>query len=107
MPAERFEFEDFELDRSAYELRHAGSVVHLERIPLDLLFLLVERRGQLVTRQEIFERIWSKAVFVDTDTSINTAVRKLRRPLHDPADAPRFGAAVPPKPYRFIPPTLP
>ena len=104
MPAERFEFEDFELDRSAYELRHAGSVVHLERIPLDLLFLLVERRGQLVTRQEIFERIWGKGVFVDTDTSINTAVRKLRRALHDPADAPRFVAAVPAKGYRFIAP---
>jgi len=104
MPAERFEFEDFELDRSAYELRHAGSVVHLERIPLDLLFLLVERRGQLVTRQEIFEHIWGKGVFVDTDNSINTAVRKLRRALHDPADAPRFVAAVPAKGYRFIAP---
>ncbi len=104
MPAERFEFEDFELDRSAYELRHAGSVVHLERIPLDLLFLLVERRGQLVTRQEIFERIWGKGVFLDTDNSINTAVRKLRRALHDPADAPRFVAAVPAKGYRFIAP---
>ncbi len=101
MPAERFEFEDFELDRSAYELRHAGSVVHLERIPLDLLFLLVERRGQLVTRQEIFERIWGKGVFLDTDNSINTAVRKLRRALHDPADAPRFVAAVPAKGYRL------
>src|SRR5713226_5320330 len=104
MPAERFEFEDFELDRSAYELRHAGSVVHLERIPLDLLFLLIEHRGQLVTREEIFERIWGKGVFVDTDTSINTAVRKLRRALHDPADAPRFVAAVPAKGYRFIAP---
>src|SRR5216684_492602 len=104
MPAERFEFEDFELDRSAYELRRAGTVVHLERIPLDLLFLLVERRGQLVTRQEIFERIWGKGVFVDTDNSINTAVRKLRRALHDPADAPRFVAAVPAKGYRFIAP---
>ena len=104
MPAERFGFEDFELDRSAYELRRAGTVVHLERIPLDLLFLLVERRGQLVTRQEIFERIWGKGVFVDTDTSINTAVRKLRRALHDPADAPRFVAAVPAKGSRFIAP---
>src|SRR5713101_7593292 len=104
MPAERFEFEDFELDRSAYELRHAGSVVHLERIPLELLFLLVQRRGQLVTRQEIFERIWGKDVFLDTDNSINTAVRKLRRALHDPADAPRFVAAVPAKGYRFIAP---
>src|SRR5216684_6625825 len=104
MPVERFEFEDFELDRSAYELRRAGTVVRIERIPLELLFLLIERRGQLVTRQEIFERIWGKGVFVDTDNSINTAVRKLRRALHDPADAPRFVAAVPAKGYRFIAP---
>ena len=104
MSAERFEFEDFELHRSAYELRRAGSVVHLERIPLDLLFLLVERRGQLVTRQEIFERIWGKGVFVDTDNSINTAVRKLRHALHDDPDAPHFVVTVPAKGYRFIAP---
>jgi TolB-like protein len=104
MPAERFEFEDFELDRSAYELRHAGSVVHLERIPLDLLFLLIERRGQLVTRREIFERIWGGGVFLDNDNSINAAVRKLRHALHDPADAPRFVVTVAAKGYRFIAP---
>jgi TolB-like protein/DNA-binding winged helix-turn-helix (wHTH) protein len=104
MPAERFEFEDFELDRSAYELRRAGTVVHLERIPLELLFLLIERRGQLVTRQEIFERIWGKGVFVDTDNSINTAVNKIRRTLNDDADKPRFVVTVPAKGYRFIAP---
>jgi len=53
-----FRFEGFELDREAYELRDQGRLVHLERIPLELLFLLAERRGQLVTRQEIIERIW-------------------------------------------------
>ena len=102
MPAERFEFEDFELDRSVYELRRAGTVVHLERIPLELLFLLIERRGQLVTRQEIFERIWGKGVFVDTDNSINTAVNKIRRALNDDADKPRFVVTVPARGYRFI-----
>src|SRR6266851_4612679 len=104
MAAERFDFEDFELDRSAYELRRAGSVVHLERIPLDLLFLLIERRGKLVTRQEIFERIWGKNVFLDVDNSINIAVRKLRNALHDDPDAPRFVVTVPAKGYRFIAP---
>src|SRR5260370_34420015 len=104
MPVERFEFEDFELDRSAYELRRAGTVVHLERIPLELLFLLIERRGQLVTRQEIFERIWGKGVFVDTDNSINTAVNKIRRALSDDADKPRFVVTVPVRGYRFIAP---
>jgi DNA-binding winged helix-turn-helix (wHTH) protein len=104
MPAERFEFEDFELDRSAYELRRAGTVVHLERIPLELLFVLIERRGQLVTRQEIFERIWGKGVFVDTDNSINTAVNKIRRALNDDAEKPRFVVTVPARGYRFIAP---
>src|SRR6266851_2562688 len=104
MAAERFDFEDFEADRSAYELRRAGSVVHLERIPLDLLFLLIERRGKLVTRQEIFERIWGKNVFLDVDNSINIAVRKLRNALHEDPDAPRFVVTVPAKGYRFIAP---
>src|SRR5216684_1924769 len=104
MPVERFEFEDFELDRSAYELRRAGTVVRIERIPLELLFLLVERRGQLVTRQEIFDRIWGKGVFVDTDNSINTAVNKIRRALSDDADKPRFVVTVPARGYRFIAP---
>jgi TolB-like protein/DNA-binding winged helix-turn-helix (wHTH) protein len=104
MPGERFEFEDFELDRSTYELRRAGSVVHLERIPLDLLFLLIERRGKLVTRQEIFERIWGKNVFLDVDNSINIAVRKLRHALNDEPDAARFVVTVPARGYRFIAP---
>jgi TolB-like protein/DNA-binding winged helix-turn-helix (wHTH) protein/Tfp pilus assembly protein PilF len=104
MPGERFEFEDFELDRSTYQLRRAGSVVHLERIPLDLLFLLIERRGKLVTRQEIFERIWGKNVFLDVDNSINIAVRKLRHALNDEPDAARFVVTVPARGYRFIAP---
>jgi len=104
MPVERFEFEDFELDRSAYELRRAGTVVRIERIPLELLFLLIERRGQIVTRQEIFERIWGKGVFVDTDNSINTAVNKIRRALSDDVDKPRFVVTVPARGYRFIGP---
>ena len=67
-------FAVFELDRGAYQLRRAGLPVHIERIPLDLLFLLAERCGQLVTRDEIVERIWGKGVFPDGDTSINVAV---------------------------------
>jgi DNA-binding winged helix-turn-helix (wHTH) protein len=91
-----FRFEDFELDRSAYELRRAGRVVRLERIPLDLLFLLVERRGQLVTRQEILDSIWGKDVNLDTDNCINTAVRKIRLAVRDSAKpVQRPGSAMP------------
>src|SRR5271167_3406372 len=101
MAAELLLFADFELDRDAYELRRKGRVVPLQRIPLDLLLLLVERRGQLVTREEIIERIWGKEVFLDSESSINTAVRKLRRALHVQRNTSRFIVTVPTKGYRF------
>ncbi len=97
-----FEFEDFVLDRDAYELRRADAFVPLQRIPLELLCLLVERRGQLVTREEILERVWGKGFFVDSETSINTAIRKVRRALGDTPEAPRFVLTVPAKGYRFV-----
>lgn len=101
MSAEVFRFEDFELDRGAFQLRRAGEVVPLEGIPLELLFLLAERRGQLVTRQEIVERIWGKDVFLDIDNGINTAVRKIRKALKDNPDNPRLLHTVPGRGYRF------
>ena len=102
MSAEICRFEEFELDRSAYQLRCHGRPRKLERIPLDLLFLLIDRRGDLVTRAEIFERIWGNNLFLDTDNAINSAVRKIRRALRDNPDAPRFVVTVPAKGYRFI-----
>src|SRR5215472_5545472 len=99
-----FRFADFELDRNVYELRRKGNPLKLERIPLDLLFLLIEKRGQLVTREEILERLWGKGVFFDVDNAINSAVRKLRRALGDDPDAPRFVVTVPSKGYRFVAP---
>jgi TolB-like protein/DNA-binding winged helix-turn-helix (wHTH) protein/Tfp pilus assembly protein PilF len=102
MASEIFQFDDFELDQGTYELRRAGSVVRIERIPLELLFLLVEHRGQIVSREEILERVWGKGVFVDSENSINTAVRKIRRALNDDADAPRFIVTVPARGYRFV-----
>ncbi len=102
MTAELLRFEDFELDRTACELRRAGRVVRLQRIPMELLFLLVERRGGLVTREEILQRIWGKGVHLDSENSINIAARKLRLALHDPADAPRLVVTVPARGYRFV-----
>ena len=96
------QFANFELDRNLYELRQEGRTVKLERIPLDLLFLLVERRNYLVSREEIIERIWGKGIFLDTDNAINSAVRKIRRALEDDSDAPRFVVTVPTRGYRFI-----
>jgi adenylate cyclase len=102
MPAEVWRFEDFELDPNAYRLRHKDRIVRLERIPFEVLCLLVERRGELVTREEILERVWGKGVFVDSENSINTAIRKIRRALNDDADAPRFIITVPARGYRFV-----
>ncbi len=101
-PREIFRFEDFELDRGVYQLRRAGRPVHLQRLPLELLYFLVERRGELVTREEIIERLWGKSVFVDSENSINTAVRKIRQALNDDSDAPRFIITVPARGYRFV-----
>jgi TolB-like protein/DNA-binding winged helix-turn-helix (wHTH) protein/predicted Zn-dependent protease len=106
MSAAVYHFEDFELDPNAYRLSHNGNIVRLERIPLELLCCLVERRAQLVTREEILERVWGKGVFIDSENAINTAVRKIRRGLHDDAESPRFIVTIPGKGYRFVAPIL-
>jgi len=92
----------FELDPRAYELRRAGRVLKLERIPMELLLLLVEERGQLVSRERIIERVWGKDVFLDTDNSINAAVRKVRQVLKDDPERPHFVQTVTGRGYRFI-----
>src|SRR4029450_14138227 len=80
----------FVLDPSAYELRRSGRALKLERIPMELLLLLVEERGHLVSRDRIVERVWGKDVFLDTDNSINAAIRKIRQVLKDDSEHPRF-----------------
>jgi DNA-binding winged helix-turn-helix (wHTH) protein len=99
---ETFRFRDFVLDVAAYELRRNGHPVRLERQPMDLLILLVGRRGQLVSRSEIVDALWGKDVFVDVENGVNTAIRKLRQALRDSPDAPTFIETVPGKGYRFI-----
>jgi len=94
--------DDFDLDPRCYELRRAGRVLKLERIPMELLLLLVEQRGQLVTRERIIEKIWGKDVFLDADTSINSAIRKIRQVLKDNPDQPRFIQTITGRGYRFI-----
>ena len=102
MPADLVAFEDFELDLRAYQVRRAGRTLKLERIPMEVLFLLVDRRGQLVTREEIIEKLWGKDVFLDTDNAINTAIRKIRQVLKDDPERPRFVQTVTGRGYRFI-----
>ena len=102
MAADLVRFEDFELDLRSYQVRRSGRTLRLERIPMEVLFLLVQRRGQLVTREEIIEKLWGKNAFLDTDNAINTAIRKTRQVLKDDPEQPRFIQTVTGRGYRFI-----
>lgn len=93
-----------ELDRSAYQLRRSGQPLKLERIPMEILMLLTERPGELVSREQIAERIWGKGTFLDVDNSINGAVRKIRQALEDDPEQPRFIQTITGRGYRFVAP---
>jgi TolB-like protein/DNA-binding winged helix-turn-helix (wHTH) protein len=97
-------FGEFELDLAAYQLRRDGRPVKLGRQPMELLILLVERRGQLVTRADIVARLWGPDVFVDVEMGVNSAISKVRQALRDAPDTPRFLETVPGKGYRFLAP---
>src|SRR5215469_14077669 len=97
-------FNDTELDVRRYELRRNGSLLRLERLPMELLILLASRQGELVTREEVIERLWGKGVHLDADQGINTAIRKIRLCLRDLADKPIYVQTVVGKGYRFVPP---
>ena len=95
-------FGDFELDPLKYELRRRGRPVRMERRPMDLLMMLVERPGQLVSRADIANRLWGPDVFVDIDVAVNTAIRKVRQALNDSPETPAFVETVARKGYRFV-----
>jgi eukaryotic-like serine/threonine-protein kinase len=101
--ADCFKFgDDFELDARAYELRSGGVPLKLKPIPMELLLLLVERRGELVTREQIVERLWGNRVALDTDNSINGAISRIRQVLRDDPERPKCVLTVPSRGYRFI-----
>ena len=101
-----YRFGQFELDIAAYELRHEGRPVQLERRPMELLILLVERRSDLVSRADIVKRLWGADVFVDVDMGVNTAIRKVRQALGDSPEATTFITTVSGKGYRFTAPVV-
>ena len=82
--------DDFELDVRTRRLRRGSHVLKLERIPLEILVLLLEHRGEIVTRDEIVAKVWGDGVFFDTDNSIRGAIRKVRQVLKDDPETPRF-----------------
>ena len=97
-------FGNFEVDLRAGELRKQGKRIKLQGQPLLVLKVLLERPGEIVTRDEVRSQIWSADTFVDFDNSLNTAINKLREALGDSADSPRFIETLPRRGYRFIAP---
>ena len=104
MPEAPDQPDNLELDLRRYELRRGSRVLKLEKNPMELLILLVERRDQLVGREEIIRRLWGKDVFLDTEQGVNTAIRKIRLILGDDPNEPRFLQTVVGKGYRFVGP---
>ncbi len=104
MPDKKVRFDEFELDYARFQLYRCGTPIRLEGLPLQLLMFLVEKRGQLVTRDQIALELWTKDVFVDVEQGINTAIRKIRRALGDDADEPQYLQTVVGRGYRFVAP---
>jgi DNA-binding winged helix-turn-helix (wHTH) protein/tetratricopeptide (TPR) repeat protein len=102
--ATQYRFGQFELDPAQSRLSRNGAAVKLQDLPFRLLVLLVERPGEIVSRDDVRQRLWPQDTFVEFDNSLGVAVRKLRDALRDDADAPRFVETVPRKGYRFVAP---
>jgi DNA-binding winged helix-turn-helix (wHTH) protein len=98
------QFGIFEADLRAGELRRKGSKVRLQEQPFQILAMLLERPGEIVTREELRTHLWPADTFVDFDHSLNAAVRRLRDALGDIAENPRFVETVARRGYRFLPP---
>jgi DNA-binding winged helix-turn-helix (wHTH) protein len=94
----------FEVDLTAGELRKSGSKVRLQEQPFQLLAYLLTRSGEVVTRDELREKLWPADTFVDFDHSLNTAVNKVREALGDSASSPRFVETLARRGYRFLGP---
>jgi eukaryotic-like serine/threonine-protein kinase len=105
-PSAVVRFGPFEADLQTGELRRDGAPIHLQQKPFQVLTILLEHPGKLVTREELRQRLWEADTFVDFDNSLNTAIAKLREALGDSTGAPRFVETLPRKGYRFIDTTL-
>lgn len=102
--SQRIRFGLYDVDLTARELRRNGVLVKLQDRPFDVLAILLEHSGDVVTRDEFRQRLWRADTFVDFDASLNTSVNKLRQALSDSAENPRFIATAGRRGYRFIAP---
>jgi len=98
----RLRFADFEVDPRSGEVWKHGIRVRLQAQPFQVLCVLIERRGEIVTRDELKQALWPADTFVDFDNGLNTAVKKIRDLLGDPAERPRYVETIPRRGYRFI-----
>ena len=100
--SERFRFGVFELDLRTGELRKHGQRIRLQEQPLQVLAMLAQHAGEVVTREELQKRLWSADTFVDFDHGLNKAINKIREALSDSAESPRFVETVARRGYRFL-----
>jgi DNA-binding winged helix-turn-helix (wHTH) protein len=98
----RYVFDDYSLDTQRYELRSAGALIHLEPQVFNVLAYLLAHRHRVVSRDELFERLWPNQ-FV-TDDALGRCIRAARRALGDRSEAPRYLAAIRGRGYRFMAP---
>src|SRR5262245_46755122 len=104
MPTPRVRFGVFEADLRSGELRKHGVKIKLHHQPFQILSILLEHPGEVVTREELQRRLWPADTFVDFDIGLNSAVKKLRNALHDSAERPRYVETLSRRGYRFIAP---
>ncbi|MGB6474195.1 MAG: tetratricopeptide repeat protein [Candidatus Sulfotelmatobacter sp.] len=100
----RYRFGRFELNTGEESLAKDGTRIKVQDLPYRLLVLLLERPGEIVTREEVRQRLWPENTFVEFDNSLGVAVRKVRDALNDDAEAPRYVETVPRRGYRFLAP---
>ena len=98
----RYRFGEYELDAHAGELRKRGLRIRLHGQPLQVLAVLLQNAGQLVTREELKNQLWAADTFVDFDHSLHNAIARIREALGDSAEKPRYIETLPRKGYRFI-----
>src|SRR5271157_5621324 len=95
-------FGSFTVDLASHELHSDGRKINLQEKPFQVLAILLEQPGQLVTREELRHRLWPADTFVDFEHSINTAIKKVREALQDSGEHSRFIETLPRRGYRFI-----
>src|ERR1700693_3463729 len=103
-PARFIRFGPFQLNLRAAELRRNGAKVRVPDQSIKVLTMLVQSSGEVVTREQLHQKLWPNGTIVEFDSSINAAIRRLREALDDSADAPQFIETLPRRGYRFLVP---